>query len=233
MNVLLLRLVGPMQSWGTQSRFSIRDTGLEPSKSGVVGLLCAALGRPRATPVDDDLAALRMGVRVDREGRMAKDYHTTGGQREGTPGPRGVLRAGGGLSYNAVLSTRFYLADAAFLVGLESDDLNLLCKLDRALADPVWQLFLGRKAFPPSLPVRLIDGLREGESLEKALRAYQRIATASEENENTMLRLVVETATGEMMRVDQPLSFETRRFTQRRVTTGWVAANTLPVGKEI
>lgn len=232
MNVLLLRLVGPMQSWGTQSRFSIRDTGLEPSKSGVVGLLCAALGRPRATPVDD-LAALRMGVRIDREGRMAKDYHTTGGQREGTPGPRGVLRAGGGLSYNAVLSTRFYLADAAFLVGLESSDLSLLRKLDRALADPVWQLFLGRKAFPPSLPVRLIDGLKERESLEKALHEYQRIATASEENENTMLRLVVETSTGETVRVDQPLSFETRRFTQRRVTTAWAASSAIPAGKEI
>ena len=232
MNVLLLRLVGPMQSWGTQSRFSIRDTGLEPSKSGVVGLLCAALGRPRATPVDD-FAALRMGVRIDREGRMAKDYHTTGGQREGAPGPRGVLKAGGGLSYNAVLSTRFYLADAAFLVGLESDDLSLLRKLDRALADPEWQLFLGRKAFPPTLPIRLNDGLREGESLEKALHEYRRIATASEENENTVLRLVVETSTGETVRVDQPLSFETRRFTQRRVTTAWVAASAIPAGKEI
>ena len=47
MNTLLLRLAGPMQSWGTQSRFTIRDTGYEPSKSGVIGLLCAALGKPR------------------------------------------------------------------------------------------------------------------------------------------------------------------------------------------
>ena len=31
MSVLLLRLAGPMQSWGTRSRFSNRDTGLEPS----------------------------------------------------------------------------------------------------------------------------------------------------------------------------------------------------------
>ncbi|MCC6935346.1 MAG: CRISPR-associated protein Cas5, partial [Thermomicrobiales bacterium] len=27
---LLLRLTGPMQAWGTQSRFTHRDTGLEP-----------------------------------------------------------------------------------------------------------------------------------------------------------------------------------------------------------
>ena len=47
MAVLLLRLAGQMQSWGTQSRFSNRDTDLEPSKSGVIGLLCAAMGIPR------------------------------------------------------------------------------------------------------------------------------------------------------------------------------------------
>jgi CRISPR system Cascade subunit CasD len=229
MSVLLLCFIGPMQSWGIQSRFSIRDTGLEPSKSGVVGVLCAALGRPRAIPVID-LAALRMGVRVDREGRMAKDYHTTGGQREGTPGPRGVLKAGGGLSYNAVLSTRFYLADAAFLVGLEGD-LELLRKLDRALADPVWSLFLGRKAFPPSVPIRLPDGLRETETLESALRSYPRL-TCTNGEEEPALRIVLEDAQGEAVRVDQPLSFAERRFTQRRVTTKWVAGGEIPARKE-
>ena len=50
MSVLLLRLSGPMQSWGIQSQFPDRDTGMEPSKSGVVGLLCAALGRGRSAP---------------------------------------------------------------------------------------------------------------------------------------------------------------------------------------
>ena len=34
MSTLLMRLAGPMQSWGTQSRFTVRDTGREPSKSG-------------------------------------------------------------------------------------------------------------------------------------------------------------------------------------------------------
>src|SRR3712207_4742143 len=85
---LLLRLAGPMQSWGTDSRFIFRETRLEPSKSGVVGLLCAALGKPKNDPnrpEDEDLkecpslnrlAGLRMGVRVDRPGILLKDYHT-------------------------------------------------------------------------------------------------------------------------------------------------------------
>src|ERR1039457_3308223 len=72
---LLLRLAGPMQSWGLDSRFDQRDTGLEPSKSGVLGLVCAALGKPRDDragpwPSLSQLASLRMGVRVMREGTL-------------------------------------------------------------------------------------------------------------------------------------------------------------------
>ena len=37
MSTLLLRLAGPMQSWGTDSKFDVRRTGREPSKSGVIG----------------------------------------------------------------------------------------------------------------------------------------------------------------------------------------------------
>ena len=50
MSVLLVRLAGPMQSWGSQSRFSHRDTEREPTKSGVVGLLSAALGSGALSP---------------------------------------------------------------------------------------------------------------------------------------------------------------------------------------
>ena len=67
MTTLLMRMRAPMMSWGDHSRFTIRDTRREPTKSAVIGLLCAALGRPRLEPVDD-LAALKMGVRIDREG---------------------------------------------------------------------------------------------------------------------------------------------------------------------
>src|SRR5690606_2053751 len=108
---LLLRLQGPMQSWGTTSRFDERDTQLEPSKSGVLGLICAALGRDRTKPVDD-LAALRMGVRVDQEGVPMRDYQTA----------TGVINAAGKVDKDrTVVSPRYYLADAVFLVGLEGE----------------------------------------------------------------------------------------------------------------
>ncbi len=161
MTALLLRLAGPMQSWGTQSRFTQRDTGMEPSKSGIVGLLCAALGMPRdADRVEHggrriilaELAALPMAVRVEREGRVERDYQTVGGWHLRADEVRryGVAQAGGGV--RTVESERFYLADADFLVGLEGEA-GLLTHLHAALQSPCWQLSLGRKSFVPALPI--------------------------------------------------------------------------------
>src|SRR5690606_5945884 len=112
---------------GTQSRFDRRDTGREPSKSGVIGLLCAALGRPRWEPVDD-LAALRMGARIDQSGRVERDFHTASSER--------FYLVSGGSRSATVISDRFYLADAKFLVGLEGDGI-LLREIHMALRDPV------------------------------------------------------------------------------------------------
>lgn len=227
MSVLLLRLAGPMQSWGTQSRFSIRDTGREPSKSGVVGLLCAALGRPRTDPVDD-LAALRMGVRVDREGTVAVDYQTAGGTHRRDE-EYGVARADGSRG-GTVVSSRYYLSDADFLVGLEGstrEQEELLCTLDGALQRPVWPLFLGRKAFVPGVSVRLPDapplgpGRREG-GLEDVLKAYPWPEPAPHR-----LRLILDSAssTAGEVRADVPVSFaiHDRRYATRYVETRLIA----------
>jgi CRISPR system Cascade subunit CasD len=230
MDTLLLRLAGPMQSWGTQSRFTIRDTGLEPSKSGVIGLLCAALGKPRdeahpdnhGQPKLEALTALRMGVRVNREGIPQKDYHTAGGSRRGD---YGVIKASGAKG-EPVVSIRYYLADADFLVGLESDDVDLLLRLDEALGEPRWQLFLGRKSFVPGLPVQVKDGLKLNTALEDALRTeYLWPANRSGEPE-PRLRCIIEphgddTEAAEV-RHDVPLCFATRQFTIRYVKTDWM-----------
>jgi len=211
MSTLLLRLQGAMQSWGVQSRFSVRDTGREPSKSGVVGLLCAALGAPRQDDaVTQRLAVLRMGVRVDREGRVEMDFHTA----------KDVYKASGGPPKVTEVSRRYYLADAAFLVGLESDDLALLTQLHAALRDPVWPLFLGRKAFVPSPPIYLPDGLRKREDLLTSLKWYPFLGRGEAPRQ---LRLVLDDPeNGEQVRPDQPISFAARRFAPRRVTTTFI-----------
>lgn len=219
MKTLLLRLEGPMQSWGTTSRFTERDTGLEPSKSGVIGILCAALGKPRAERPEDggrwpllaDLARLRMGVRVDAPGKVGVDFQTAGGGRLGSRS-YGVAKADGSKP-ESVMSWRYYLQDAAFLVGLESEDAALLERLHAAVREPVWPLYLGRKAYVPGLPIDLADGLQEGD-LEAVLAHYSRLTRPGDDR----VRLVVDqTAAGGEVRTDVPLDFARRRFGIRHV----------------
>ena len=58
-NTLFLRLEGPLQAWGVQeSKFVVRRTAEAPTKSGVIGLLCAALGVSRPKAAEAWLAAL-------------------------------------------------------------------------------------------------------------------------------------------------------------------------------
>ncbi|WP_268083151.1 type I-E CRISPR-associated protein Cas5/CasD, partial [Acinetobacter baumannii] len=106
-----------MQSWGTRSRFDERDTDLVPSKSGVIGLICAAMGidREEREPVLQ-LADLRMGVRVDQLGVLRYDYQTA----------QNVIAADASKIHPTTVSRRYYLADAVFLVGLEGKDWRLL-----------------------------------------------------------------------------------------------------------
>lgn len=208
---LLLQLAGPMQSWGFRSRFDNRDTGLEPTRSGVIGLLCAAQGRGRDTDLSD-FERLQMGVRVDAAGRVAFDYHTA------QPVWRG--------STATTVSERYYLADARFLVGLQSDDASRLQNLEAALRAPVWPLFLGRKSFAPSLPVHLEkSGLREGE-VEEVLRAeVWRWLTRQEERAALKtpprLRLVLESDSPHegVATNDAPRDFARRRYGARYLRT--------------
>ncbi|MFF7551058.1 type I-E CRISPR-associated protein Cas5/CasD [Streptomyces canus] len=143
MPTLLMCFDAPLQSWGTRSQFNSRDTATEPTKSGVVGLLAAALGIPQDADEDiQHLATLRMGVRVDREGIVESDFHTV----QNVPNTAGK-------NHRTAVTKRFYLADALFLVALETEDTPLLHRLQDALHRPHWPLYFGRKAFVPARPL--------------------------------------------------------------------------------
>ena len=123
MATLLLRLAAPLQSWGSDSKFETRKTDREPTKSGVVGLLAAALGLRR----DDTeglarLNGLRFAVRADQEGSLLVDFHTAKSRD------------------TSYVTYRHYLQDAVFLAGLESEDEALLRELEAALRHPVYLL---------------------------------------------------------------------------------------------
>ncbi|MGI5939726.1 MAG: type I-E CRISPR-associated protein Cas5/CasD [Thermoleophilia bacterium] len=195
--ILLLRLEGPLQSWGTRSRWDVRDTGTEPSKSAVVGLLGCALGLRRH---DRDLEwldrNLHFAVRVDRPGVIATDFHTvTGYHRTAAQ----EFKVSGGtvkrltkareLGESTIVSPRDYLHDASFLVALSSEQPLLLRQLAGDVAHPTWMgslchprwpLYLGRKSCVPTRPVFL--GLTDDyDGLEDAVRraCWERAGTAA------------------------------------------------------
>ena len=184
------------RSWGYRSRFDYRDTALEPTRSGVIGLICAAMGIARGEDISK-FAKLRMGVRVDKEGRPECDYHTA----------RDVIKADGSET-DTVVSRRDYLADASFTVGLESQDKEFLDEIASALRSPQWLLYLGRKAFPLSVPPLNPGDAPQPGRLENYLLSADKKA-----------RVVLECKDGERRQHDDPICFETRRFKPRTITT--------------
>ena len=197
MSTLLLRLAGPMQSWGTDSKFDVRRTGREPSKSGVIGLAAAALGVPRQDrDTLAELARLRFGVRVDREGTVMRDYQIAKAYRSSK-------------NPDTYVTHRYYLADAAFTAGLESEDREKLERIGAALREPAFPLYLGRRSCPPAGKIFLeITDMPLEEALRSAYGKYTRLLLDAAEGEP-----------GGLVR-DVPLSFDParREYAYRRVT---------------
>ncbi len=216
MSTLLLRLEGPLQAWSSQGKLGVRDTEREPTKSGVLGLLGAALGVDRS---DDaglaELARLAMAVRVDRAGSLLHDYHTAGGGSF-----RGSKKYTVHGTNDCVPTHRYYLQDASFLVGLEGER-ALLERVARAFDAPRWPLCLGRRSCPLSVfpVIAVVD-----EPLVQAVRSAPR----AERSDVGALRMVVETpdASEGDPRGDVPLSFGPyeRRYGVRYVRTEWLPA---------
>jgi CRISPR system Cascade subunit CasD len=231
--VLLIRLAGPLQSWGVASRFARRDTHSRPTKSGAIGLCAAALGLDREQPLGE-LAAVLFGVRADRPGTPLRDYHTVGGgtypirprdlvtdhrratateaasgaAEDATANPAGQAAepfgrhalagwygapkriaadpvsgalVSGEVRRNSMITERWYLSDAAFLVGLQHSDLSLLEQVAHALEYPKRLLWLGRKSCPPSgeLALGVVPGALKEVFETRPLLPAEGVATAS------------------------------------------------------
>lgn len=163
------------------------------------------MGRPRDADIAD-LRALRLGVRIDRPGEIICDFHTAG--IDGVHLVRGRIDRS-----NVIVSDRYYLADAKFLVGLAGDP-RLLDKLQAALKHPTWPLYFGRKSCPPSERVWLPDGPQDTD-LVSALSTYPSLDTHGPPSE--YLQLLIEDDIGDMVRNDQPISFQPRRYIRRHL----------------
>ncbi|HQF40568.1 MAG TPA: type I-E CRISPR-associated protein Cas5/CasD [Opitutaceae bacterium] len=153
---LALLIDSPLQSWGHASRFERRTTALHPTRSGVLGLVAAALGIDKHGPDEAaqlaHLAPLRVSTytlpRHDSRGRelpivRLEDYHTV----------TGIRRASGKVDDDATVQTyRHYLLDARFGVLLDGPG-EIVREIAAALADPRWGVWLGRKSCLPAAPL--------------------------------------------------------------------------------
>ena len=183
---MLLWLEAPLQSWGADSKFGRRDTLAFPTKSGVLGLVCAALGAggeqrellaefadlnqtvvsfARAGTTESGLVALENPP-------LLRDFHMVGSgfdERDPwaslhIPKTSGGKKAVGG---GAKMTYRYYLQDAAFAVVVELPKGHAE-SIQHALQYPVWDIYLGRKnCVPTDIIYRgSFDGLTQ--AIEKA-----------------------------------------------------------------
>jgi CRISPR system Cascade subunit CasD len=235
--VLVLRLAGTLQSWGDRSTFNRRETRPEPTKSGVIGLLAAAAGRPREAPLED-LLQLSLGVRVDQPGSLLRDYHTVSDYR-GRPLPQagvsatGIQKPTSPAKYTHV-TQRFYLQDAVFVAAV-AGPAALVDTLADAVARPAFPLALGRRSCVPTQPISL--GVRTG-TLEEVLRdePWQASEPARQAHarrhgrrpSHIDLPVTLDDIDGDDVLNDVPLSFapRDRRFTSRRIRHTWLPVPT-------
>ncbi len=211
---LALYFDAPLQSWGYASKFDRRTTLAHPTRSGVIGLLCAASGVDRTDTeglrhLEESLDVTVYSFQLD--GRLT-DYHTVGGGYDPKREPQKICRKASGGTGTTVQTWREYLEDARF-GAVVSGEAALVGELAARLQDPVWGIWLGRKACIPAS--RVFEGVHAD-----AKTALDSLSTAA--GGLTPVRTVSEAPSfegGNDTVMDRPLDFDPngRRFAPRRI----------------
>ena len=208
---LALHFDAPLQSWGYQSKFDRRTTLAYPTRSGVIGMLCAALGVDRS---DKDGLARIDGVEVDvyvlRSGGRLTDYHTIGGGYDPSRQKGSICRTAEGKVGNTVQTKREYMEETHFGV-VVSGPRTLVDELAAAIASPKWGVWLGRKSCIPA--ARVGEGVFA--TLEAALGRLCEAGGVSAPERR--VKEVAVFSDGDDTLLDRPLDFATRQFAPRRV----------------
>jgi len=161
-----------MASWGNPAVGGDRPTGLQPTRSAILGLLGAALGLKR-----DDNSGLRklqksviIAVKQCVPSSLIRDYHTSQVPSNSNKivhySRKSELNE---TKLNTILSSRDYRCDGLWVVAiyLEEESQADLLELKNALLKPTYTLSLGRKSCPLGLPLAPIIG--NFETLKMAL----------------------------------------------------------------
>lgn len=196
---LLLWLEAPLQAWGHDSKFGRRDTLNFPTKSGVLGLLCCALGAggeqrellAKLAPLNHTaLSFVRTKARTKGENQpdsqerekcerelLLRDFHMVGSGYDNEDFWKTLLipktsegkKAVGG---GTKITYRYYLQDACFAVAVETPD-DMAEILKQALQNPVWDLYLGRKNCVPTDFIFRDVFLTQAEAIDAAKKLAQ------------------------------------------------------------
>ena len=230
---LLLWLEAPLQSWGFDSRFGRRDSLDFPTRSGVLGLLCCAMGAGGEQREWLELMARQtqtvLAFGLSKEGKegarkalprqpLLRDFHMVGSGYDDQDiwqsllipkTSEGKKAVGGGTK----MTYRYYLQDMAFAVLLTVPEAEAQV-IATALQAPVWDLYLGRKNCVPT--DFIYRGLFADE--QQARQAALELATAKERL--ALFQVLEGEHEGEVLTLnDVPLQFgEHKKYRDRRVT---------------
>ena len=230
---LLLWLEAPLQSWGHDSKFGRRDTLNFPTKSGILGLVCSALGAGgKQTELLADFALLKQTIisfirteksasdtLIKREREpLLRDFHMVGSGYDDKDPWLSLLipKTSEGKKPNgsgAKMTYRYYLQDAAFAVLLEVPDTRAASIIE-ALKSPTWDVYLGRKNCVPTDFIYKEQFAEEDEGIKAALDI------AKQKNLLEDFRVLSGEHEGELLTLmDVPIQFgEHKLYRDRQVT---------------
>lgn len=195
---LPLHLYGPLQSWGGPGAQDVRLSADMPSKSGLVGIMAAALGRVHGSD-NSDLCGLELAVRTDRRGTRMVDFHTLPQKGD-----------------NTYQTWREYHQWAGFTAFVSGDE-DLLCRVRDALRNPRWDLTLGRRNCHPATS---IGGELLGVGIDEAITGYW--PSYATRKSTHMVERDARKGESWLLVGDEPLG--DRRFAMRPVTRFVVAS---------
>jgi len=205
-----LLLDAPLQSWGYQSRFDRRTTLSHPTRSGLVGMLCAAMGIDRSDTTQlAQFEGLTLTLYVFQTAGRLMDFHTVGGGWDKKIHPQNVVPKADGSSGNTVVTRREFLQHSKFGAVLEGDS-DLLNRIAQALQHPKWGIWLGRKSCIPASPV--FQGL-----FDSSNDALKHLEERAGHTATLMIREVDQFDEGTDTLMDRPIDFAKRTFIPRRI----------------
>lgn len=226
---ILMWLEGPLQSWGYDSRYGRRNTLSFPTKSGVLGMVCAALGAGgEQKDLLAKLAHLDMQVlsfaRTGKDGRLCvplflQDFQMVGNQYDEKDPWQSLLipktqegkkAVGGGVK----MTYRHYVQDMAYAVLLQVPD-EMALEIADALVNPIWDLSLGRKNCVPT------EFIYQGTYQSDYASEKQAFSMAEEKSRGLAFKVKQGVCEGDEVLTlnDVPLQFgQTKRYQDRQIT---------------